>query len=231
VSEFRKDIEDYFCKFTFGQFVSIILLELVTLFFVFYLGARFGPDLMGARNEVARMQNESGMEAEMAAKDPKKVDYTFREELEDKPKRRSVRVKPSGMSAREYEDKVQEMIAERTTPVIVPAPERRIEKPYKEVSPKPKKETAKAKITNGKKGPQFSIQVGAYRTPREASQAVNRWKGKGYSSYMTIAEIPQKGTWYRVRIGTFSSRQEAKTFMTRFKKTENRDALVVVSRG
>ncbi len=53
MSEFGKEVEDYFCRFTFGQFVTLILLELVTLFFVFYLGARYGPDLIGGRKEVA----------------------------------------------------------------------------------------------------------------------------------------------------------------------------------
>jgi hypothetical protein len=45
MEDFKKDIDDYFCRFTFGQFVTLILLEVVTLFFVFYLGARYGSDL------------------------------------------------------------------------------------------------------------------------------------------------------------------------------------------
>ena len=39
--------ESFFCRFTFGQFFALLVLEVFTLFFVFYLGARYGRGLLG----------------------------------------------------------------------------------------------------------------------------------------------------------------------------------------
>ena len=36
-----------FCRFTFGQFFALLVLEVFTLFFVFYLGARYGREFLG----------------------------------------------------------------------------------------------------------------------------------------------------------------------------------------
>ena len=37
--EGKEDDVQYFCKLTFGQFFTILVLEVVTLAFIFYLGA------------------------------------------------------------------------------------------------------------------------------------------------------------------------------------------------
>jgi len=39
--------ESYFCRFTFGQFFALLVLEVFTLFFIFYLGARYGREFLG----------------------------------------------------------------------------------------------------------------------------------------------------------------------------------------
>lgn len=38
--------EQYFCKFTFGQFFTIMVLEIITVCFIFYLGARYGTEYL-----------------------------------------------------------------------------------------------------------------------------------------------------------------------------------------
>src|SRR3989338_5620270 len=107
MSEFGKEVEDYFCRFTFGQFVTLILLELVTLFFVFYLGAHYGPELMGNRSNIAAKEDVLS-----SAGGTKSVDeivgngspeYTYPEVLTDNGKAQAIRIKPSGLTAAEYE--------------------------------------------------------------------------------------------------------------------------------
>jgi cell division protein FtsN len=44
-----------------------------------------------------------------------------------------------------------------------------------------------------------------------------------------VGNIPEKGTWYRVRIGGFPSREEAQKFLDKFKAKEKASALVVLS--
>src|SRR3989338_9518971 len=50
----NKRVEDgedgFFCRFTFGQFFALLVLEVFTLFFVFYLGARYGREFLGIAN-------------------------------------------------------------------------------------------------------------------------------------------------------------------------------------
>ncbi len=53
MNEFHEEDEEYFCRFTFGQFVSLALLEVVALFFVFYLGARYGTTILGREDQPA----------------------------------------------------------------------------------------------------------------------------------------------------------------------------------
>ena len=61
VNDLGERQESYFCKFTFGQFVTFATLEIGMLFFVFYLGARFGPEIAGlqtATPEEASVESE-----------------------------------------------------------------------------------------------------------------------------------------------------------------------------
>ena len=223
MSEFTKDLEDYFCKFTFGQFVTLILLELVTLFFVFYLGARYGPDLIGSRREVAK--KSLGLPADR----PKtideivgtpQVDYTFPEVLTDptpstprgtKKEKEVIRIKPSGVTVEEFER--QKFQKEKQT-ILIP-----VEK--EEVAP------MAAPSPPGK----YAIQVGSYPTAEEANRMIDRWKKKGYDSFLSVGEIPNRGTWYRVRLGSFPSREEATRYLEQFKGKEKTSALVVQSQS
>lgn len=210
MNEFRKDLDDYFCKFTFGQFVTLILLELVTLFFVFYLGARFGPDLLGGSKAI----DEPAPSVE--EKEQKKVDYSFPERLSDG-QSGAIQVKPSGVTAEEFE--------KNPAPVVVPAPERLepVKVEVEEIKPEPPKVKMKTGL--------YAVQVGAFRSAGEAADAVEQWKKKGYSTFMTIGEVPNKGTWYRVRIGQFGDKNEAQTFLQRFKEKEKREAVLVKIEG
>jgi len=214
VSEFSKELEDYFCRFTFGQFVTLILLELVTLFFVFYLGARYGPDLIGGREET-----RAPVALDRTIEKPP-VDYTFPETLSDHGTE-VVKVKPSGVSLQEFE----------RPRLVIPVPERvdeKVEQPEKiERAPRTVKEAAPLPEEGASPDGRFSIQVGAYRSAAEASSQVDRWKTRGYSTFMTVGDVAEQGTWYRVRIGRFKNRDEAKLFLEKFKAREKQEAMIV----
>lgn len=63
-----------------------------------------------------------------------------------------------------------------------------------------------------KEGEFFVIQLFATRSRAEADAEVSRLKSKGITAYVMEAQIPNRGTWYRVRIGTFNSLEEAQDF-------------------
>ncbi len=55
----------------------------------------------------------------------------------------------------------------------------------------------------------YSVQV-ASSTSREDSERLVEHYGKfGYQAYVMVADLAEKGVWYRVRVGDLSSRQEA----------------------
>lgn len=64
----------------------------------------------------------------------------------------------------------------------------------------------------------ITIQVAALRDPKVADRMVARLKDKWYPAYRTVAEIPGKGVWYRVRIGSFRRKAEAQSTLERLKK-------------
>ena len=70
-----------------------------------------------------------------------------------------------------------------------------------------KKKTA-AEKSSASKG-SYTVQVVSTKDSRAADQVVKKLQKKGYRAYKVKAEITGKGTWFRVRVGGFSSRSEA----------------------
>lgn len=64
----------------------------------------------------------------------------------------------------------------------------------------------------------ITIQVASLKDPKVADRMVTRLKDKWYPAYRTVAEIPGKGVWYRVRIGSFRGKAEAQSTLERLKK-------------
>jgi cell division septation protein DedD len=61
-------------------------------------------------------------------------------------------------------------------------------------------------------GSTFCFQVSSWKREKIAKQEVERIKKKGYDAFYVEAEIPNRGTWYRVRVGYFKSLDEAEKF-------------------
>ncbi len=57
----------------------------------------------------------------------------------------------------------------------------------------------------------FSIQVGASQDLGEAQRILDRFKG--HRGRIVAAEIPGKGRWYRVRLGSFAAKPDAERFL------------------
>lgn len=249
MEDYKKEVDDYFCRFTFGQFVTLILLEIVTLFFVFYLGARYGSDLLGT-GSVAKKEGSV-----LPKEGPKSVDeiigrksdeYTYPEVLTgpgaDRPEGRAIKVKPSGVTSDEYERQKMEdpaVVAAREPKAQAPveAPKKAppepareepiAEAPIREEVPEETTATPKAQLREPKG--KFTIQVGSYQSSQEATQTMNQWKKKGYQAFLATGNVPGKGVWYRVRIGGFATRDEASKYLEKLKQKEKASAIVVPS--
>lgn len=190
--------------------MTLAILELATLFFVFYLGARYGPEFLGS----AKLKAVAKEEVVLPVEDPKSVDeivgkegYTYPELLTDKEgapvKREAVRI----IGGKEIDSQGKEI------------------RGAKKEAPKTP-QTVRVKSAHNSK---YTVQVGSFPTPEEASSSVEKWKQKGYDAFMSVAEIPNRGTWYRVRVGSFGNKQDAQSYVQQIKTKEKILALVVLT--
>ena len=204
MDDFRhNEVGDYFCRFTFGQFITLAILELATLFFVFYLGARYGPDMIHGRSAVTTHKAIS-----LPPEGPKTID----EIVDDK-------------TAVKYS--FPEVLTDKTSPETRPVTQKTtLPKETKPQESFEKKPVVKVKSSDIAK---YTLQVGSYPSAAEASKAISYWQKKGYDSFMSIGEIPNRGTWYRVRIGGFGNKDDAQAFLKTFKTKEKIPALIVLS--
>lgn len=58
----------------------------------------------------------------------------------------------------------------------------------------------------------FVVQVAAFRSISISENEAGKYRNKGYNAFVEAAEIPDRGTWYRVRVGNFSTKEEAQIF-------------------
>jgi len=75
---------------------------------------------------------------------------------------------------------------------------------------------------------EFTLQIAATKNAKDANQLVAELKEKGYAAYILKAEIPEKGTWYRVRIGEFEHVKKAQ--QTQMDLLEDRVQSIIVKK-
>ena len=62
----------------------------------------------------------------------------------------------------------------------------------------------------GEKQPQhYVVQIASYRDKKEAEGAQAKLAAKGVAAYLVESRVPDKGVWYRIRVGKHLSKQEA----------------------
>lgn len=72
----------------------------------------------------------------------------------------------------------------------------------------------------------FTLQLGASPSRDDAERQASRLREKGYAPYIVAAEVPGKGTWYRVRMGSFPTKDAAARYLQDFKRETQAEAFV-----
>jgi cell division protein FtsN len=80
-----------------------------------------------------------------------------------------------------------------------------VKPPAKPSEPAPAKETA-----DREGEAKFVVQASSYHLKKEAEEARDRLKENGIAAYIVESNIPEKGTWYRVRVGRHLDQQTAR---------------------
>ncbi len=104
-------------------------------------------------------------------------------------------------------------VSKKSTGPDVPAEKEENALPKKTRDPEFQKKKKKVEIPAP-----WIIQVAATQDKTEGNQLTERLKRMGYPAYLTTAEIPGKGTWFRIRVGGYSGRSEAEADCDRLKK-------------
>jgi len=97
-------------------------------------------------------------------------------------------------------------------PVEAPAP-----KPEKAASAQPPAAPA-APASAAAPGKALTVQVAAVKSEDEARRMLDRLRQRGYAGYIEPVTTPDKGTFYRVRMGEFPSREFARSTLDRLQK-------------
>jgi cell division septation protein DedD/nucleoid DNA-binding protein len=64
-----------------------------------------------------------------------------------------------------------------------------------------------------KRGEVFVVQVASFKSKSVAESEVAKYRNKGYKSFVEETSLNNRGLWYRVKVGNFSSLNEAKKFI------------------
>lgn len=73
----------------------------------------------------------------------------------------------------------------------------------------------------------YTLQVGSHRTQAEAVGQVKELKAEGFDAFYVEVQIPNKGTWYRVGMGVFATKEMAEKTAATWKKTKKLPSFIV----
>ena len=69
-------------------------------------------------------------------------------------------------------------------------------------------------------GGEYTVQIASFPDKEIARELEESLKAKTYPAYIKAASLPNRGTWYRVRIGEFTTKQEALLYMESLKREQ-----------
>jgi cell division septation protein DedD len=76
-------------------------------------------------------------------------------------------------------------------------------------------------------GLSLMLQVASYRGREAASGLLEKMSGEGYSGTIEVADLGERGTWYRVRIGPYGSESEANRVLEKLRKERGLKGYIV----
>jgi DedD protein len=67
----------------------------------------------------------------------------------------------------------------------------------------------------------YQLQVSSFRTQAEGEAFAEQLRARGHKAYVLEARVPGRGTWYRVRVGPFSTQHAATQYRATFEAKEH----------
>ena len=88
---------------------------------------------------------------------------------------------------------------------------------YVDAGPKSNARSVNTKTATPSGNGDYTVQVASFSEIDSARDLENSLKSKTYPAYIKVAQIPGKGTWYRVRVGEFNTKNDALSFAENLK--------------
>ena len=73
----------------------------------------------------------------------------------------------------------------------------------------------------------FTVQVASFKNQEDADQFVSELRRRGHRAFRLAANVPGRGVWHRVRIGSFKNKYEATLYKKKLEDQERITALVI----
>ena len=89
-----------------------------------------------------------------------------------------------------------------------------------------KKETVSAQKPNSKM--RYTLQIASYQEKEMAEDDIKKMKQRGYAAFIVASDLPGKGTWYRVRLGSFSSKASAEKLQKELRAKEGISPFITI---
>lgn len=226
--------EKYDLSLDSRQVVSLLVAGIVVLGAVFVLGVLVGKKLAGSQRTDRAPDLLSALDQKSAALERARAApaLTFQEEL----------TTDAGAAHAPPLKAVPEKKAEAAKPaeakaeVAKTAPEKKADAPAKSADAgpiaartAPVAAQAKGSDATTASGP-FTLQLGASQNRDDAERMVSRLREKGYAPYIVSAEVAGKGTFYRVRMGSFPTKEAASRYLEDFKRETKTEAFVAATK-
>jgi DedD protein len=210
ISQMREKVE---LSLESQQIAALAFGALVLLCSVFALGLALGRRLA---EEAPRPLELSALDAQATAPEQKKLAETPAE----KPARKAepVRVAAVGQAPAPESTRGETVIpAPPRKPLIVPPPPRVPDNRAIVLTPPPRVLGA------------YTVQIGASPDRAEAQRLELKARAAGLKPYVVEANLGAKGTWYRVRVGSFSDKERAGRFREDVERELRASAVVMAS--
>ena len=213
--------------------VLIFLAIMVSIFaftFGVHMGKRLGPKLMtGAEQDPKQVQTiadklPNRQELTEAAKDaPQAAEETLNDTLHEEVKKSGVKLDTPRQV--ELPEKPHSANAGATT--LTP-PEKAMEKSLEKVVEKEKAPMAAVPPTV-EQPPQgkYTLQISSYQSIGEARDRVTALKADGLSPFVREVELKEKGKWYRIYLGGYSSKSEAEKAGALYREKHLIDSFII----
>jgi cell division septation protein DedD len=210
------------------------LLVLLVAAWMFVLGVMVGRgtapvhfDIMALQKEVAALR-QAAMKKERTAVETairgedQKATLEFYEKLKNDGLDTAVRAPLSGQTA-------SGLISAGPSgdALFIPHKKRAsiLAKKNKRSAPDKSKAPSRKRAATSSKGP-LTIQVASLKNGSEAGRIVAKLKKEGYSAYLSRIVLPEKGLWFRVRVGSYADARQAAADMERLTKAKKKPILL-----